>query len=295
MVLESLFEPKKAERKPWDLFFLGLIYASIGTFLGLWIFKNQASLVMVFLSVIAAVPLMYKTIKYEEKKDHLHLKETALLKRHSKALVAFMFLFFGFLVAFSVWYLVLPDKLLQITFSAQIQTIRDINGQTIFGTLTPAAISVGGAATSAGSLFLQILSNNLKVMLFCIFFSFFYGAGAIFILTWNASVIGAAIGGVLRDKIYAVFQTAGFSSLVTHFYLFPYGLMRYMTHGVFEIGGYFAAGLAGGIISVAVVNHSLGSDHFKRTFNDSLAIISLAILLLVVGALVEVYITPVIF
>ncbi|MEK6922616.1 MAG: hypothetical protein AABX08_02330, partial [Nanoarchaeota archaeon] len=66
MVLESILGPKKAQSSPWKLFFMGLIYASIGTFLGLWIFKNQASLVLVFLTVMASIPLMHSTMKYEE-------------------------------------------------------------------------------------------------------------------------------------------------------------------------------------------------------------------------------------
>ena len=68
MVLESLISPKKAEGKPLELFFIGLIYSSVAMFLSLWIFKDQASLVMVFLTVLAAIPLTYNTMKYEEKK-----------------------------------------------------------------------------------------------------------------------------------------------------------------------------------------------------------------------------------
>ena len=53
MVLESLINPIKAERKHWEVFVLGFIYSTMAIFLSLWIFRDHASLVMVFLTVIA--------------------------------------------------------------------------------------------------------------------------------------------------------------------------------------------------------------------------------------------------
>ncbi|MFH1591920.1 MAG: stage II sporulation protein M [Candidatus Woesearchaeota archaeon] len=296
MVLESLFGPKKALSSPWRLFFLGLMYASIGTFLGLWIFKNQASLVLVFLTVLATVPLMYKTMKYEEKRDLKFTSELKLIKKHSRALIAFMFLFFGFVIAFSIWYLLLPDRLLQITFASQIETIRSINGGVISNVISPGASSlVDISATKHAAVFMQIFSNNIKVLLFCIFFSFFYGAGAIFILTWNASVIAVAIGNLIRSKIGAVADYVGLLKIGSYLGIFSLGLLRYAIHGSFEILSYFTAGLAGGIISVAVIKHDFGSLSFKKILADSVDLIVLAIVLVFLAAILEVYVTPIFF
>ena len=82
MVLESLFDPRRTADKPQKLFFLGVLYAAIGTFLGLWIFKNQASLVLVFLTVMGSLPLVYRTVKREEYLDSKNTKEIYLLKHH---------------------------------------------------------------------------------------------------------------------------------------------------------------------------------------------------------------------
>src|SRR3989344_2752960 len=131
MVLESLFDPKKAVIHPARLFYLGILHAGIGTFLGLWIFKNQASLVLVFLTVMAALPFMYTTTKHEEKIDVKMVKEIKVLKHHSRILMAFMFLFFGFVIAFSLAFVLLPEKLVQSTFSSQIETIRSINSNVL--------------------------------------------------------------------------------------------------------------------------------------------------------------------
>jgi uncharacterized membrane protein SpoIIM required for sporulation len=68
-----------------------------------------------------------------------------------------------------------------------------------------------------------------------------------------------------------------------------------MTHGVFEILSYFVAGLAGGIISIAVTNHDFGTKKFQHVLLDSIDLILLSVLLLLVAALVEVFVTPLLF
>src|SRR3989344_2664365 len=124
MVLESLLSPEKAENKPWELFFIGFIYATVGIFLALWIFRDQASLIMVFLIVIAAIPLVYNTMKYEESKDLIITKESSLLKEHSKAVTFFMFLFLGITMASVLWYVMLPADMTSLLFEKQTSTIQ---------------------------------------------------------------------------------------------------------------------------------------------------------------------------
>ncbi len=273
MVLEDLIFPEKAERKPWELFFLGALYASIGMLLSLWIFRSESSMIMVLLTVVAVIPLMYKTFKREEKKDTLIYDERSLLKEHGKALKFLICLFFGFIVAYALWFIFLPDHLTSTLFRVQLNTINQINSKIIGNSIE-------------NNVIFQIFFNNLRVLFFAILFAFFYGAGAIFILTWNASVIGAAIGDFAKIKL---------SSLSSYFFTIPFAIGRYMTHGVFEILAYFVGGLAGGIISVAIINHDINSEKFKVIMRDSLDLIFLSILLLVLAALVEVFITPLAF
>lgn len=71
MVLETIINPITAERKPWEMFFIGLVYSSIAILLSFWIFHEHTSLVMVFLTTMACVPLVYNVIKLEEKKTLL--------------------------------------------------------------------------------------------------------------------------------------------------------------------------------------------------------------------------------
>ncbi|MCK4521198.1 MAG: stage II sporulation protein M [Nanoarchaeota archaeon] len=274
MVLESLISPLKAEKKPWDMLFHGFLYNTIAIFLALWIFEQYASLVMVFLTVIACVPLMYSTIKIEEKKDITIYSEKTLLKEHAKALSFFMYLFLGIMLSVSLWYVILPTSIHHALFSIQTETIEAINYQ------------ITGNVTQEVSIFLKIFLNNMRVLVFCLLFAFIYGAGAIFILTWNASVIGVAIGNFIRSNI---------GKYSTYFHIVPLAVLRYMTHGLFEIGAYFMVGLAGGIISIAVIRHDFGTKRFEHILLDSVDLIILSIVFLLIAAITEVYITPALF
>ena len=97
-----------------------------------------------------------------------------------------------------------------------------------------------GNVTSFG-LFKKIFFNNLKVLFFCLSFAFLYGAGAIFILTWNASVIATAMGGLIKNELAQTASLVGFGSLASYFSVAAFGFFRYMTHGLFEIIAYFVA------------------------------------------------------
>jgi len=281
MVIESIFSPGRAERHPFEMFLLGIFYGSIGIGLALWIFKEWSSMVMVFLTATACIPLMYRTLKYEEAKDKEISGELPLMKQHFKALLFFVMLFLGFTIAFSFWNFVLPEKIVATAFLAQSKTIQSINTPT-------------GAATSL-NVFMKVFVNNIRVLFFCIFFSFFYGAGAIFILAWNGSVIGTAIGGLARNKLSEFLAKAGAVNAGHYFHVISAGLIRYLPHGIFEILGFFMGGLAGGIISVAVVNHDFATKEFNHILADSLDLLILSIMIIFFAALIEVYVTPSLF
>ena len=155
--------------------------------------------------------------------------------------------------------------------------------------------SVTGNAYETFRVFSDILANNLKVLIFCVLFSFLYGVGALFILTWNASVIGVAIGDTIRSGIYQLGQELNFNAGVQYLSVISYGLLRYSIHGIPEILSYFVAGLAGGIISVAAIRHDFGTKRFEKIVLDSSVLIILSLALVVGAAFLEVYVTPVFF
>lgn len=280
MVFEALLDPLKAERKPLDNFFIGLLYPSIAILLTLWIFNGQGSLIMVTIVVLASIILMYNVIRLEEQKDRDLTKESTMLKEHSKAVSFFSFLFLGFLVSFALWFTLLPYQSSQELFSLQIETIKSINSP-----ITGKFFLDYGEINS-------IFYSNMGVVLFSVLFSFFFGAGAIFILTWNASVIGAAIGVFIRNNLGVYASKFGFASISNYMQTFSIGLLKYAIHGIPEVVSYFVASLAGGILSIAIIKHDLIDKNFRKILLDTLSLFLLSLVILYLSAILEVYISP---
>lgn len=285
-MLEMLINPKRAERKAWEMFFVGIVYASLSILLVSWIFSQDvvlakySGILVITFCVMFSMPFMYYAIKLEEAKDIGMEGTFRLLKEHNKALMAFLWLFLGFIVAFSFWYLMLPST---DSFRAQIETYCMINKPANFNECVEQyGVQSTGKTTgflTARERLVAIFTNNIYVLIFTLIFSLIFGAGAIFILAWNASVIAAAVG---------IFSKSSLASL-------PLGILRYMIHGLPEIAAYFIGALAGGIVSVAVIKHEARSEKFWSILQDSLNLIILAIIVLFIAALIEVFITPALF
>lgn len=277
MVLESLITPFRAEQHPAKMILLGFLYTTIAIFLSLAVFRANSSMIMVFLSAMAAIPFIYQTIIMEEEKDLQGLGESWLLKEHGKALRVFIWLFVGMTLAYTLWYVVLQADTISVLFQSQTNTITNING------------APTGHMSAEMKAFSRIFLNNVRVLIFCILFSFLYGSGAIFILTWNASVIGAAIGNLIRTQIANVIGLGNYFSIIS------YGLFKYVIHGIPEILAYFIAGLAGGIISIAVIKHDIATKKFEYILLDSADLLLLALIITFIAGVLEVWVTPIFF
>jgi len=284
-MIELFMKPKRAERRPWEMFFVGAFWASVSLLLVTFVFgkdsilKEGSGLLLVTFTVITCLPFMYYIIKLEEGKDVEISDSGKLIREHSKAIHAMMWLFLGFVVAFSFWYIVFPDIAGQ-NFNFQIKTFCAINNPSHYSyCLEQHGVPAGTGAVTGTAAVLSIFANNIYVLIFTILFSLVFGAGAIFILVWNASVIASAIG---------IFAKGSLVNL-------PIGLLRYMIHGVPEIAAYFVGALAGGIISVAVIRKDLRGEGTWKILQDSLLMVIIAIVILIVAALMEVYLTPLLF
>jgi len=286
-MLELLINPRKAEREPWEMFFIGIFYSALSILLVDWIFlkdpvlSKYSSILIITFTVMFSIPFMYYIIKLEEVKDRTQKNTSSIIREHGKALAALIYLFLGFVVGFAVFYIILPNST-TVNFKAQIEQYCAINSANIDdcvknnGLVTGNFVSnIGGYATSSQHFF-SILTNNIFVMIFVLIFSLAFGAGAIFILAWNASVIGAAIG---------IFTNAALNKI-------HIGLMRYMIHGIPEIASYFVAALAGGILSIAIIKHEFGKEEFVKVLQDAIIMLLIAIIILVFAAFIEVFVTP---
>lgn len=285
-MLESLINPKRAEKGPWKMFFIGILYASLSLLLVHFLFSGDAvlskfsGLLVVLFCVMFSLPFIYYSIKNEEIEDEEVEGILGVWKTHGDAIAAFMWLFFGFIVAFAFWYIILqnPDLL-----NAQIETYCNINSpgdvENCVAQYEFSKNTVSASALSNGTRFLSIIGNNFGVMIFTLIFSLIFGAGAIFVLAWNASVISAAIG---------IFTKYSLSEI-------PLGLLRYMIHGFPEIAAYFITALAGGIFGVGIIRHGIANKKFIHVLINVIILICSGLVILILAALIEVYITPMLF
>jgi len=254
----------------------GFLYSIVGLLLSYLVFREIAGILMVFLIVMATIPILYTTIKNEEELDLKYDQEWVLLKEHTKVLIFLMFLFLGITFALVLSYVFLPEAMVHSIFFLQEKAILNVNN------------NVQGGAVQF-NFFVKIFINNLKVLFFCLIFSLLYGTGSIFILTWNASVIATAMGNLIKLELSKTASLVGFASISSYFSAATFSFFRYMTHGLLEIAAYFVAGLAGGIISIALIKHNLQNN---RVLADALDLILISLGILIVAAWVEVYITP---
>lgn len=287
-MLESLINPKRAEKGPWKMFFIGLLYASLSILMVSWVFGGDSVLsqylgiLVVTFCVMFSLPFMYFIIKKEEEDDEEVSGFWGVWNIHKDAIHALMWLFMGFVVAFSFWYILLGNPSL---FNAQIETYCKINSPSAVGSCIERYYQIGspfleptGAATRELWL-LAIIENNVYVMIFTVLLSLVFGAGAIFVLAWNASVISAAIAIFTENQLRDI----------------PLGLLRYMIHGIPEIAAYFVAALAGGIFGIGVLRHGFRGKKFMQVFENVIILLVIALAIIVFAAIIEVYFTPLLF
>jgi uncharacterized membrane protein SpoIIM required for sporulation len=201
---------------------------------------------------------MLNLIRYEEAKDENLMKSKKDLNffhRHEDILKIYTAFFCGMIFSFSILYVIIPESFSQKIFNDQINQINAIRGN-----------------VASPSTFFKIVTNNVSVLLLSFLFSFLFGAGAVFILSWNASVLATAIGSLAKEF-------GGVKGL-------PMAVIPFFPHGTLEILAYFIGGIAGGLVSVAITRRkSLG---FWFVVKDSLKLMVVSIILLIFAGLIEI-------
>jgi uncharacterized membrane protein SpoIIM required for sporulation len=273
MVLEQLYSVGWIEKKTRYAFLMGIGYSILGIIAAMFIFPQDPGIAAIAFTSLLILPSLTKLISIEanqaarEKKFSLR----QLIWEHGDIFKIYVFLFLGILLAFAFFSIVWPHLATSSIFSQQAS---------IFGTL---ATGKATAAASAGAFFWGLLKNNLLVLVICLVLSLIYGTGAIFILTWNASVWGVVFG--LMAKNSAVVAGAN------PFWIFALTFIAVFPHLVLEALSYIIAAVSGGVISKAVIREKVFSNRFNQIVQDGLMLFVLALIVLFVAAYIEVFVT----
>jgi hypothetical protein len=292
MVLESLVSLKEGIRNPWKVFYLSSVVSLVSFVISFIIFKQDVGLYAVILTTLGLTQFMTKLNIYEAKKSEVKRSmgienmlfyyakdKSSILKLaiisflpflislyigiflifsliffsiYKEIIISFVAIFAGMVLTFSILYLLLPAEIAEKTFKTQIEEIKAIRGYFSFG-----------------GTFQTIFINNVGVLFLSFVFSFIYGSGAILILSWNASILATAASMMTKSL--------GGS------YTLPIALASYLPHGSLEIVAYFLAAIAGGIISY----HLMKEKEIKTVLEDCLFLLSLGVLFVLLGAIVE--------
>lgn len=264
MVFESLFSAEEIESKPIDMLLLSVIISSASLIVSHIIFPEYAGVIFPLLIALGMAPIVINIFKYEEEIE----RETAegkikesFLERHGETIYLFSLFFIGVFVSTFLFSLVLSENIVADIFKPQLGSITAIKSVT--------------GKMFAENLLEVIIINNLKIMLFSFMLSFIFGAGALFILSWNASVLAIFLANFLRNGNILHFFSAS---------------VQIIPHAPVEILAYFLAGIAGGMLSAGIIRESIKSREFLFVLKDSIIILFLSVAAVVLGAFVEIYI-----
>lgn len=289
-MIESLFNPREVKGKSskrLEIFVAGVIFTLVGTLLAINILPPKPGvhglgfLVVAFISIPAA-PFYVQIFKIEEKEDIIE-RSKSLLLRHMDIIEIFGMFFLSVVFASSLFYVVAPPEVSNSVFADQIQDLQQKN------IISGKAHSTGLGTTDYG--FQEILSNNLVVLGLSVVFSFLLGSGAVFLISWNATIIGALIGKIASNP--EAFGSVSTGNILTNYLIaLPVTLLRLLPHGIFEIGAYFIGAVAGGILSAGVIRESVRKretqfTHLKQVFMDSLLYLGISVVFVVIGAAIE--------
>lgn len=263
-MLEGIWLREEYKNNLLAIFFFALVFTLMAVYLTNYILPISQGLVAVFLvSLMGAYPLI-AYLRSEEREEMVkRLSEEKLLKRHANELAIYLAFFLGVTFGFIIADFIFPQSF----FAIQIEIIEGIRGSSLSAAVT------GNVIISA--LFERILNNNLWVFFLTFIVSFLFSAGMIFVLVWNASVLGVFIarasGGVSEMHIIA---------------------LSYLPHGILEIASYILAGISGALLSYQFGYYYTTKEYKKETFfrvvKDSVVLIICGLTCLFVAGLIEI-------
>jgi uncharacterized membrane protein SpoIIM required for sporulation len=263
-MIELLISPKRAKREPWELMLLSAFFVSLAVVVNLTI-PSLAGGVITF-AMIPAIPLIWMLLVREEKDDEkMAMLKTRSFRYHLPIIEVFAFFFLGATIAYMAWY-------------AALATINPASADDMFAAQLKEIKVIGLSSNDAAgnliqpSFALHVLEHNLTVLAFMFIFTLVYGIGSIYLLLWNASIIGVFIGSKLTQL--------GVPGML-------HSVLAILPHGILEVTAYFLASIAGGILSFALMHEHHKRDEFKFILTDVALITIASLAALVLAAVLE--------
>src|SRR3989338_1089058 len=257
------------EKRPYAALVLGAVYVFAAFFTARIFFPSAISVSMLFLITLLLVPTVLKLMYVEEKRERKDGTKH-FIRDHKDIFEVYIFLFIGIFAAFIFLGLFYGAD----NFDYQMKFLERQEGlnSELIKTKTAEGIAV------SHSNFFALLQNNLTVIIISFVLSFFYGAGAMFLIVLNASVFSTFVMFIMQELPTLTNKTAIF--------------LIFMVHTVPELFGFLLAAVAGGILSKALLRERFLSPQFRNVTKDSFLIFFIAVAVIIIAALLETYATP---
>ena len=260
------------EKRPYAALVLGAVYVFAAFFTSRIFFPRAVAVSMLFLVTVLLVPTVLKLMSLEEKRER---KDGVrhFIKDHREIFEIYIFLFIGIFAAFVFLGLFYGTG----NFDYQLKFLERQEGLSseLIKSKTETGVSI------AHSNFFALVQNNLAVILICFALSFFYGAGSMFLIVLNASVFSAFVMFIIKELPTITHKTTIF--------------LIFLVHTIPELFGFLLAAIAGGIFSKAIIQEKFMSSQFKNVVKDSFLIFLIAVVVIIIAALLETYVTTSLF
>src|SRR3989344_3089871 len=274
MVLEHIFPEDWLEQKGRYSFILGVVYSIIAILIASVLFPGDPALVAVAFTSMLLLPELYKIFSIEERQESMekHVTMGALWRDDLEIVRIYVFLFLGILLTYSLGTILLPGLQTNELFREQLE-IRLGEGF--------AGHAVAGGLFTSG-LFYELLSNNFLVLIACFILALLTGDGAIFLITWNASVWGTIFG--FTAKTAAEFS--GQNPLLFFGMIMLIVFPRMIIEGI----AFFLAAISGSLTSKDVILEEFASHRFFEVLGFNMYFLLFALIFFVLGAVVETFV-----
>lgn len=246
-----------------DVFILSGFFTLLSVFLVYRVVPfrvGEQELAGVMAVLLTSLAMAYPFVRYllirEQEEAKQRWTETQLLRRHAEDFTLYLSFFLAATLAFAVSTFFVPEQF----YTIQMGVLESIGAPT-------------GQFYSQAFL-MQIINNNLWVFMVTFILTFFVTSGVVFVLAWNASVLGVLIGMLSRTLLEV-----------------PLITLPYLPHGLLEIGGYVLAGISGALLSYAVEQYMLEEVDWQTNvviLKDSLTLFVLGVGLILVAGVIEV-------
>ena len=284
MVLESLIGEKNIRKHPLYMLLITFLI-SIGSIIAAYnIAPAHSSVLSVAFITIGLIPVIHNILTKEEYEEAIERKSAVtFFARHFNLILIYVFVFIGVILAFTTVYIVFPAEVNQVVFEEQINSFCWLQPDACTGGVP---LSITGNATGSSLSYCTdktmqdpfmcsfvIFENNAKVLIFIIILSLLYGAGAIYIIAWNASILGLFFGEMILTLEYGK--------------AFSFALAMIIGHGAAELMAYVFGALAGAVLSAMISRGQFLSHEFSTILKDVLFLALLGLFSVAYGSLAE--------